>query len=41
MVLTELEKHSRRFVDLSPLLVIFTIGTDRTSEVLPRGDETT
>mgnify|MGYP001382129271 CR=1 FL=1 len=41
MVLTEFEEHSRRFVDLSPFLVIFTIGTDRVGEVLPRGDETT
>ena len=37
-VLTEFEEHSRRFVQLSPFLVISTIGTDGISDVSPRGD---
>jgi PPOX class probable FMN-dependent enzyme len=37
-VLTEFEEHSRRFVKLSPFLVISTIGTDGIGDVSPRGD---
>ena len=37
-VLTEFEEHSRRFVKLSPFLVISTIGADGIGDVSPRGD---
>ena len=37
-VLTEFKEHSRRFVKLSPFLVISTIGADGIGDVSPRGD---
>ena len=37
-VMTEFEEHSRRFIELSPFLVISTTGSDGIGDVSPRGD---
>ena len=37
-VMTEFEQHSRRFIELSPFLVISTTGSDGIGDVSPRGD---
>ena len=36
--MTEFEQHSRRFIELSPFLVISTTGSDGIGDVSPRGD---
>ncbi|MGY9014366.1 MAG: pyridoxamine 5'-phosphate oxidase family protein [Rhodospirillales bacterium] len=37
-VLTKLEKHSRQFIDLSPFLVMSSMGTDGIADISPRGE---
>ena len=37
-IMTEFEQHSRRFIELSPFLVISTTGSDGIGDVSPRGD---
>jgi len=37
-VLTSFEEHSRRFIELSPFMVISTTGSDGIGDVSPRGD---
>ena len=37
-VMTKFEEHSRRFIELSPFLVISTTGSDGIGDVSPRGD---
>jgi len=36
--MTHLEKHSRRFIELSPFLTLGTVGEDRLGDVSPKGD---
>ena len=36
--MTKFEEHSRRFIELSPFLVISTTGSDGIGDVAPRGD---
>ena len=36
--MTKFEEHSRRFIELSPFLVISTTGSDGIGDVSPRGD---
>jgi len=38
-VMPKLEKHSRRFIELSPFLVIASIGADGLADVSPRGEK--
>lgn len=38
-VISRLEKHSLRFIELSPFLVIATIGADNLADVSPRGEK--
>jgi PPOX class probable FMN-dependent enzyme len=37
-VLTKLEKHSRQFIELSPFLVMSSMGTDGIADISPRGE---
>jgi PPOX class probable FMN-dependent enzyme len=37
--LTKLEKHSRRFIELAPFLVVATIGKDGRADNSPRGEK--
>ena len=37
--LNPLEKHSRRFIELSPFLVLSSVGADGLGDTTPRGEK--